>query len=173
MNKTNTEDEVGIVLRATHFARWKHAGQVRRYTGEPYADHVVAVAEAVANTGASPEVVAAALLHDTLEDTETTAAELVEAFGYRIADLVVELTDQFTDLRYGNRAARKGKERDRLAKVSAEAQTIKVADLIDNTGTIAAHDPRFAKVYLEEKRALLEVLTRADVGLLDQARRML
>jgi len=61
-------------------------------------------------------------------------------------------------------------DRDRLSKASASVQTIKVADMIDNTESIVAHDPKFAKIYLEEKRLLLDVLTKADASLVDVAR---
>lgn len=69
----------------------------------------------------------------------------------------------------GRRAERKALDRAHLAGAPDEAQTIKCADLIDNTSSIVAHDPAFARVYLEEKRALLEVLTRADPTLLAMA----
>ena len=60
-------------------------------------------------------------------------------------------------------------DRQRLADSSREVQTIKVADLIDNTPSIVEHDPDFARVYLREKRDLLNVLTLADQGLVDRA----
>ena len=63
----------------------------------------------------------------------------------------------------------KALDRQHSAAAPAEAQTIKVADLISNTRSIVAHDPGFAKLYLEEKRMLLEVLTKADPTLLNQA----
>jgi hypothetical protein len=61
-------------------------------------------------------------------------------------------------------------DRQHSAAAPAAAQTIKVADLISNTRSIVAHDPGFAKVYLEEKRMLLEVLTKADPTLLNKAK---
>ena len=60
-------------------------------------------------------------------------------------------------------------DRQRLAESSREVQTIKVADLIDNTPSIVQHDPDFARVYLREKRDLLNVLTLADQDLVDRA----
>jgi hypothetical protein len=81
------------------------------------------------------------------------------------------LTDVFiSGAGYGNRAERKVREKDRLAKISADAQTIKVADLIDNTKSIVERDPGFAKVYLKEKAAVLAVMTKADPRLLAKAK---
>lgn len=160
-----------LEMKALGFAIAKHGAQKRKYTGEPYVNHVVNVARLVKDHGGTPAMIAAALLHDTMEDTDTTFFELREAFGLEIARLVSQLTDVYTLNSYhGNRATRKKLERERLATVSAEAQTIKVADMIDNVSTILKHDPDFALIYLTEKSDLLEVLTKADAGLLAKAK---
>ena len=161
-----------MIERAALFCRAAHqaVGQQRKYTGEPYWHHPVAVAERVsAVETATVEMIAAAHLHDVLEDTAVTALDLEACFGERVTALVLELTDQFIDPDIGNRAHRKALERNRLAEVSPEAQTIKYADLIDNTGSIVARAPGFARVYLAEKRQLLEVMTRGDQALQRQA----
>ncbi|MFC3284453.1 HD domain-containing protein [Litchfieldella rifensis] len=161
-----------IAERAALFSRAAHqaVGQRRKYSGEPYWHHPVAVAKTVsAVETATPEMIAAALLHDVLEDTGVTAMDIQECFGERVAILVHELTDQFIDPEIGNRAHRKALERDRLAEVSPEAQTIKYADLIDNTISIVARDLGFARVYLAEKRRLLEVMIGGDEALRRQA----
>ena len=98
-----------------------------------------------------------ALLHDT--DTNVTKEQIAEEFGWKIFKLVVELTD-VTKPEDGNRATRKAIEAKRLGMASKEAQTIKLADLIDNTKTIFKHDPKFAKVYKQEKIALLEAMDK-------------
>ena len=157
-----------MIERAALFSRAAHqaVGQRRKYTGEPYWQHPVAVAEIVSAVEAvTPEMIAAAFLHDVLEDTDVTPMDIKECFGQRVAILVQELTDQFTDPEMGNRAHRKALERDRLAEISPEAQTIKYADLIDNTGSIVARAPGFARVYLAEKRQLLEVMEGGDQAL--------
>ncbi|MFW3613461.1 HD domain-containing protein [Billgrantia antri] len=161
-----------MIERAALFCRAAHqaVGQQRKYTGEPYWHHPVAVAERVsAVEAATVEMIAAAHLHDVLEDTAVTALDLEACFGERVTALVLELTDQFIDPEIGNRAHRKALERDRLAQISPEAQTIKYADLIDNTGSIVTRAPGFARVYLAEKRQLLEVMTRGDQALQRQA----
>ena len=86
--------------------------------------------------------------------------------------MVVELTD-ISKPEDGNRATRKAMDRDKLAKVSDDAQTIKLADLISNGKDIAINDPKFAKVFLNEKRQLLEVLDRGDPALMKQAKNIL
>lgn len=157
-----------ITERAALFSRAAHqaVGQRRKYSGEPYWHHPVAAAEMVSSVEtATTEMIAAALLHDVLEDTGVTAMDIEECFGQRVAVLVLELTDQFIDPELGNRAHRKALERDRLATISPEAQTIKYADLIDNSASIVARDRGFARVYLAEKRQLLEVMTAGDQAL--------
>ncbi|WP_231566379.1 HD domain-containing protein [Litchfieldella xinjiangensis] len=155
-------ERAALFSRATHQA----VGQRRKYTGEPYWHHPVAVAAMVsAVEAATPAMIAAAILHDVLEDTGVSAMDIEACFGEQVAILVQELTDHFTDPDIGNRAHRKALERDRLAEVSPEAQTIKYADLIDNTESIVARDPGFARVYLAEKRQLLIAMTGGDPAL--------
>lgn len=160
-----------IVERARVFATAAHAavGQTRKYTGEPYVVHPIEVSELVASVGGTEAMVAAALLHDVLEDTEVTVDVLEEQFGSEVADLVLWLTD-VSRPEDGNRSTRKALDRQHSAAAPAAAQTIKIADLISNTRTIVEFDPGFAKTYLEEKRLLLDVLTRADPTLLAMAR---
>ena len=148
---------------AAGFAACAHRNQVRKYTGEPYINHCLEVAGLVCDLGGaySPDMVKAAWLHDTIEDTDVTADEIYELFGRNVWRLVVGLTDS-APLSLGNRAQRKAYERDRLAAESSDVQTIKCCDLISNTRSIVKHDPEFAKVYLVEKRNLLEVMTRAS-----------
>lgn len=159
-----------LVVRADGFAAIWHRGQTRKYTGEPYINHTRAVMKIVTDAGGSDVMAAAALLHDTIEDCGVSHEQLVGLFGYEVADLVLELTDHFTAPEHGNRATRKAMECARLAQVSGEAQTIKLADLIDNSSTIAKHDAAFAKIYMAEKQALLTVLTKGNQSLRNQAK---
>jgi len=161
---------VTLFHKAVEFATARHAGHKRDYTGEPYLGHLLAVAELVKLTGARDAVLAAAVLHDVLEDTDTTADELRAEFGAEVANLVVEVTSVYrSGLGYGDRATRKAMERARLAATSADAHTIKVADILDNTKNVAEVAPDFAKVYLPEKAAMLAVLTKAHPVLLAKA----
>ena len=163
---------MNTVERAKVFATAAHAavGQTRKYTGEPYVVHPMEVASLVESVGGTEAMVAAALLHDVLEDTGVTVDVLEEQLGSEVADLVLWLTD-VSKPNDGNRSTRKALDRQHSAAAPAAAQTVKVADLISNTRSIVAHDPDFAKVYLAEKRLLLDVLTRADPTLLTMARK--
>lgn len=161
---------MNLAFEAMKFARHVHRDQRRKYTGAPYADHLAEVAGIVATAviGAHKSI-AAAWLHDCVEDQGVTAAELFERFGEAVGRGVMLLSD----LEEGNRAERKAASRLRLAAAPGWVQTIKVADLLSNTASIVQHDPKFAVVYLEEKRLLLDVLTDADPGLLAMAREQL
>lgn len=156
--------------RAKAFATERHGriDQRRKYTNEPYITHPEAVANLVRSVPHTEEMLAAAWLHDTVEDAGATLDEIEREFGIVVACFVEQLTDvsKPTD---GNRAARKAIDRAHSAKASPEAQTIKLADLIDNSASILQRDPEFARVYIEEKRLLLQVLTLGDRALWDQA----
>ncbi|MBP3958318.1 bifunctional (p)ppGpp synthetase/guanosine-3',5'-bis(diphosphate) 3'-pyrophosphohydrolase [Gemmata sp. G18] len=151
---------------ALGFATCAHHQQKRKYTGEPYVNHCSSVARIVAEYTSDEAVIAAAILHDVLEDTEVTESELRNVFGERVAALVAEVTDPIVE---GNRAVRKQAAREHLARSSPEGATIKLADLIDNTSSIVAHDKGFARTYLGEKGILLEVLRHGDSALWKRA----
>lgn len=157
---------------ALTFAVLRHDGQRRKYTNEPYVTHLIAVASKVdLCCYGDVDMVKAALCHDVLEDTETTYDALEAAIGPVAAGYVLLLTDSGHEK--GNRATRKAMDRERLRNSPAPVQSIKLADLIDNTESIVERDPDFAKVYLAEKRALLDVLTLGNVGLMAEARGIL
>jgi (p)ppGpp synthase/HD superfamily hydrolase len=161
------------VERARVFATAAHAAvkQVRKYTFEPYIVHPTEVANIVASVPHTNEMLAAAWLHDTVEDTGVTILDIQIEFGNEVAALVSWLTD-VSKPEDGNRSVRKARDREHIAQAPAEAQTVKLADLISNSRSIMAHDPAFAKIYLAEKRMLLEVLTCGDAVLMAQARRI-
>jgi len=170
---TMEQSGMDIVRKAQVYAMAAHAavGQKRKYTGEPYIVHPAEVAKIVAGVpGSTPDMVAAAWLHDVVEDTGCTYTDIHMAFGADIAALVSWLTD-VSQPHDGNRAVRKAIDREHTARAPAEAQTIKLADLISNSRSIMAHDPAFARTYLEEKRLLLAVMTRGDAGLHAEASR--
>lgn len=158
---------MGIVGRAATFAMAAHIDQRRKYTGEPYFVHCAEVASLVQRVGAGDSTIAAAFLHDVLEDCsdKVTMWSLVREFGPEIAYNVLALSDLDT----GNRAERKRKSRERLSEANKSVKTIKLADLISNTRSIVRDDPKFAKVYLEEKRELLKVLTEGNAILYAEA----
>lgn len=155
---------------ARDFAAHYHGiiDQRRKYTNEPYIVHPATVALIVKSVPHTGEMVAAAWLHDVVEDTPATTEEVRGMFGNEIASLVEMLTD-VSRPEDGNRVKRKAIDRAHTAKASPEAKTIKLADLIDNTRSIVARDPKFARVYLAEKALLLEVLRDGNAMLWEQA----
>lgn len=155
-----------LAFRAMQFAREVHKDQVRKYTGNPYTDHLAEVAGVVATVCKDKFSVAVAWLHDCVEDCDVTEQQLYYFFDNTVAKGVMLLSD----LEQGNRKERKAASRTRLATAPDWIQTIKVADLISNTSSIVKNDPKFAEVYLEEKRLLLDVLTKADKRLIEVAR---
>lgn len=161
---------MSISFDAMIFAREQHAAQVRKYTGNPYTDHLAEVAGIVATVAGYTQhtevVIATAWLHDVVEDCDVTPAEIACRFGAEVQAGVLALSD----LEVGNRAERKAASRARLSRAPWWVQNIKVADLISNTSSIVKHDPKFAAVYLEEKRMLLDVLVNADRRLVEIAR---
>jgi len=114
-------------------------------------------------------MICAALLHDVVEDTKITSRQIWEQFGSNVSNYVYWLTDKSRPSD-GNRKVRKEIDRDHISSAPAEAKTIKLADLICNTRSIVAHDPKFAKVYLEEKGLLLNVLKEGNAHLYELAR---
>jgi (p)ppGpp synthase/HD superfamily hydrolase len=160
-----------VIEKARIFATAAHAAvaQLRKYTNEPYIVHPTEVVGIVKTVPHTPAMLAAAYLHDVVEDTGVTLETVRAEFGDEVADLVGWLTD-VSRPDHGNRAARKAVDRAHTASAPASAQTVKVADIISNTRSIMEHDEKFAVTYLAEKRLLLDVMTRADSTLLARAR---
>lgn len=156
---------------ALEFARKAHGDQQRKYSGEPYIEHPKRVAEIVKKVPHSPEMVCAAYLHDVVEDTPVSIQDIERKFGGKVAKLVAELTDQFTKENYQhlNRKKRKQKEVERQSKMSPEAKTIKLADVMDNTPDILVNDRNFARRYIPEMESLTEALQGGDFKLLMRA----
>ena len=119
-----------LVRNALELARQAHAGQLRRGSdGRPYIEHPVAVAELLIEHRCRDEVVAAALLHDVVEKSETGAAEVRERFGDTVGDLVEALTEDEAIPAYEER---KQEHRWRVAEAGPEALAIFAADKLTN-----------------------------------------
>lgn len=128
------------LLDALAFAAERHRDQRRKGAEEaPYLNHVIAVAQVLATTGGVTDeaLLVAALLHDTVEDTGTTPAELAERFGERVAALVAELTDD----KSLPKEERKRLQVERAPRASADAKLLKLADKIANVEELAASPP--------------------------------
>tara|TARA_B100000927_G_C16269910_1_gene391029 strand:- start:61 stop:558 length:498 start_codon:yes stop_codon:yes gene_type:complete len=153
-----------VLDRAVEFATKAHGSQVRKYHGTPYISHPLAVAEIVKSVPHTEEMLVAAVLHDVVEDTPVTIEDVAKEFGDLVAEIVFYLTD-ISKPEDGNRAHRKQLDAEHNANGPAEAQTVKVADLIHNSIDIASHDPRFWKTYKTEKLQTLNLLDKADATL--------
>lgn len=138
--KSRESEGIDLVLRAAVFAAHKHRDQRRKdREATPYINHPLEVAQVLSQEGDvhEPHVLAAALLHDTLEDTETTYQELRGAFGKPVADLVVELTDT----KFLKKNSRKKLQISKAGHASHRAQQIKMADKICNLRDILSRPP--------------------------------
>jgi guanosine-3',5'-bis(diphosphate) 3'-pyrophosphohydrolase len=150
------------ILAAARFAARKHAAQKRKgKVGEPYVNHLLEVAELAAGSsqGLDANLIAAALLHDTVEDTATTDQELRETFGEDIAGLVAEVTDD----KSLPKATRKALQIQNAPHKSARAAIIKLADKISNLRAILASPP--ADWSVERQREYFEWARRVVDGL--------
>ena len=172
-----------ILKKIIAFADNAHGDQKRKYADERYIVHPVRVMKICKELNYSVPVLAAALLHDVLEDTDTTPQEIKD-FLLTVMDernakhtlaLVIELTDVYTRSNYPrlNRRKRKAREAIRLENTSAEAQTIKYADIIDNAKEIVEYDPDFAPVFLKECKVLVNKMTKGNQQLREQAIKIL
>lgn len=157
---------------AIEFATAAHQGQVRKYTHAPYIMHPMAVMQIVKSVPHTEEMLMAAVLHDTVEDTDVTMQDINDKFGTVVGMYVEYLTDIST-LKDGNRKLRKRKDALHYAQGPAESQTIKVADFIHNTQDIKRFDPNFWEVYKVEKWESLQYLRKADNGLWLRAEKQL
>jgi guanosine-3',5'-bis(diphosphate) 3'-pyrophosphohydrolase len=142
MRKGIQKDEgVGLILKAMTFAATRHRMQKRKDAEEsPYINHPIALADVLWHQGEVrvPEVIAAALLHDTIEDTKTTRAELQREFGKEVAGIVAEVTD---DKRLP-KEQRKRLQIEHAAQLSDGARLVKLADKICNLTDILASPPK-------------------------------
>lgn len=154
------------------YADRAHGDQLRKYTPDRYIVHPVRVMKLCQTVSTELPVLACALLHDVLEDTQVTEREMNDFLKPLLGDsaaektvkLVIELTDVYVKSNYPwlNRRERKAKELQRIKNISPAAQTIKYADIMDNCLEIVDHDHGFAPVFLNECRQLLGVMEKGD-----------
>ena len=132
--------ELALLLKALAFAAKKHRDQRRKDAqASPYINHPIALADVLVNEAGvtDVEVLCAALLHDTVEDTATTPEELLEGFGPRVARIVAEVTDD----KSLSKEERKRLQIEHARQLSAEAKLVKLADKICNLRDVADHPP--------------------------------
>ena len=133
-------DDLGLIVKALAFAAHKHRDQRRKDSGaSPYINHPISLADLLYHKGGVDDVVVivGALLHDTIEDTDTTPAELTAEFGSEISGVVLEVTD---DTRH-DRTTRKQAQIERAAQTSDKAKLIRLADKICNLQDMLTRPP--------------------------------
>jgi|DeeseametaMP0747_FD_contig_101_255897_length_12562_multi_4_in_0_out_0_7 (p)ppGpp synthase/HD superfamily hydrolase len=157
-----------LLARRTADEAHRSIGQVRKGSGAPYITHCDAVAGLVRQHGGTFSMIEAAFLHDTLEDTPLTENDILEMFGPAVLDLVKAVTS-ISKPEDGNRATRKAIDLKHYASGDARAQTIKLADIVDNLSDISTLDPKFAEVYIWEKYQLARALTKGAPELRERA----
>ena len=155
---------IAIVLRAAQFAAEKHRHQRRKDAhASPYINHPIELANVLANEGGvhDPDVLCAALLHDTIEDTQTTAEELRAIFGDTITGIVLEVTDD----KLLSKEDRKRLQIEHAPHVSHQAKLVKLADKICNLRDIISSPP--AKWSLERKQEYFDWAAKVVAGARD------
>lgn len=168
-----------LLDKVQQFADEAHGDQKRKYTGERYIVHPIRVMNICSEYTTDPVVLAAALLHDVLEDTpvnKPAMSHFLESImtredAARTLRLVSALTDVYTKEKFPelNRKRRRFKEAERLKSIQADAQTIKYADIIDNTVDITQNDHDFAVVYLKECMQILRNMANGNQDLYKRA----
>ena len=165
------------MIKALEFATKMHEGQVRKYTGEEYITHPVAVADIVEayldRNGFSEEEIVTAIevviLHDTVEDTAATMESVEGFFGPEVAKGVWFLTK--TPDYVGNRKFRKELCEARLREAPEIIRIIKTCDMFHNSLSIEEHDPKFWNLFKEETVSLLIAMDTLEVmGELEEMR---
>ncbi len=163
------KSELALLLRALAFAAHKHRDQRRKDpAASPYINHPIALADVLVNEGGVTdiEVLCAALLHDTVEDTDTTPQEIERVFGARVARIVAEVTDDQALAK----AERKRLQVERAAGLSPEAKLVKLADKICNLRDVAERAPASwdlarRREYFDWAKRVVDGLRGAHAGL--------
>lgn len=158
-----------LVLRAADFAATRHREQRRKDArGSPYINHPLRVAYLLAQVGGvdDAQVIAAALLHDTVEDTATSLDEIATLFGSRVRDLVGEVSDDRTL----NAAQRKQAQIAHAPTLSTDAALIKLGDKISNIRDIIDSPPQGwsmerRRAYLDWAQAVIDACPRTSAAL--------
>ena len=157
------------VIAAAAFAAQKHRDQRRKdREASPYINHPIALANVLANEAAvdDPIVLCVALLHDTIEDTQTTAEELRQCFGEEVTAAVLEVTDD----KMLPKAERKRLQIEHAAQISERAQLVKLADKICNVRDIISSPPvdwsdQRRREYLDWSKSVVDQLRGVNVRL--------
>lgn len=164
-----------LIFRAALFAEEAHRGQPRKYTCGEYIEHPRRVAAQAAFLGLSDEAIAAAFLHDVVEDCKVSIETINELFGTKVGYIVLAMTDLQDPATCGNRAQRQKVFLEQVRKTDdPEVHTLKILDITDNARSIAGHDPKFwFSAVLKESRDAIIALDKADKRAVKQLSRII
>lgn len=164
-----------MVAKAVLFAKQRHDGQFRKFNGEPYCNHPQRVARTIFDVKIDihkvDELIVAALLHDIVEDTNTTIEEIEQEFGSIVANIVAELTSDMSGIR------RMGKTAyliDKMLNMTSWSLVVKLSDRLDNVSDIAIASEKFRSKYSKETRSIIaelrekRELTRTHIQLIER-----
>ena len=156
---------MSIIEEALSFAIEAHKDVHRKFDGTAYIKHPLAVMGIMTEYTQDAQILAACILHDTVEDCEDITLDIIhDRFGEVVASTVFYATEKATKAD-GSRKVRKEIDRQHYCNGTKHSQNLKVADMLDNIPGIVLCDPKFTPIYLEEKRQLLWSLTKADADL--------
>lgn len=150
------------ITKAIEFATKKHKGQTRESNdNEPYINHVMRVYNTIIQYGygVDENVAIAAILHDTVEDTNTSYEEICNEFGSIVMNYVLLLTNTVSSRQVGRHAYHEVNFH-RIVNAPRQVQAIKIADMMDNLSDVATtFDKKFAEKYLDEKVSIVEAIS--------------
>ncbi len=150
-----------IIRRAKKFAKEKHKGQKRKFSKEPYFNHVKRVAKNIKKykkSHKSDELIATAFLHDALENTDTSYEELKKNFGKLVASLVKELSNEDEKINKIGKKEYLAKKMSNPKKTSSWALCIKLSDRMDNVSDLNKSNSKFRKKYVDETKYIIKKL---------------
>lgn len=144
------------IIKAYEYAQEKHVGKMRKFSDLPYFSHPKAVARIIEELTANEQLVIVALLHDVVEDTDTTVEEIKELFGVKIASLVKELTSR--ELKHDE--SKTTYLCDKMIKMTSDALTVKLADRFHNIKYLEGDKVHlsFIKKYYKETRSIIDFI---------------
>jgi guanosine-3',5'-bis(diphosphate) 3'-pyrophosphohydrolase len=143
------------IQKAEDFARTKHLGQKRKLSNDPYIVHPIRVAKIVSEFSDNPVLLMAALLHDTIEDTQTTYEDIKANFSDEVADMVMALTN---DPEEKERMGKKEYLTKKMSLMDSDTLLVKLADRLDNVRDLNDSDLPWSRNYAVQTEYILDHL---------------
>jgi len=169
MNLDQFKNGKELIQKAKDFATAKHEGQLRKFGNKPYIIHPAGVAKIVEDSGGTPEMIAAAWLHDVVEESGVSFVELREMFGDKVAGIVSELSNP-SDLD----KSKKGQYLlSKMNTMSSDALTVKLSDRLNNVLDFSTARPSFVQKYAGETMFIINGLEETERPINQQQSKLL